>query len=220
MEGFFYIKTWVRIQGLFYISHDDEVIFLKTENTDGMVDITKLVDGVKHACIYIDQFTNTSMEIYKMDITFITLMRTLETTISAICNLLKKVNIYLITQEKMKQLEEVEKLLNLLLQKLQNGIKVKSVLNGIDNTQLSVISEKTIVKNTNAKFVEKYISKTKRGKFCSNNCKSQFRRINKTDLEERECKICFRRYRVNKYSRNITCSTSCGVKHRRQNKSI
>ena len=30
MEGFFlYKKTWVRIQGLFYISHDDEIIFFK-----------------------------------------------------------------------------------------------------------------------------------------------------------------------------------------------
>ena len=115
--------------------------FPYTENVDEMVDITKLVDNVKHACIYIDQFSNTSMEIYNMDITFITLMRTLETTISAICNLLKKVNIYLITEEKIKQLEQVEKILNLLLQKLQNGIKVKLVLDGIDDTQLSAISK-------------------------------------------------------------------------------
>jgi hypothetical protein len=128
--------------------------FSKTENTDGMVDITKLVDGVKDACIYIDLFTSTSTEKSKMDITFITLMKTLETTISAICNLLKKANIYLITQKKMKILEEVEKLLNLLLQKLQNGIKVKKGLNGINNTQLDAILEKTTVKNMNVKFVE------------------------------------------------------------------
>lgn len=54
--------------------------------------------------------------------------------------------------------------------------------------------------------------------FCSNNCKSAFRRKSGVDNEERKCIICGASFTVSKYSRQQTCSKECGLAKRRQNK--
>lgn len=48
--------------------------------------------------------------------------------------------------------------------------------------------------------------------FCSNNCKSKHRRINKIDEIIRECVICENGFEINKYSRTKTCSSKCKSK--------
>jgi hypothetical protein len=52
--------------------------------------------------------------------------------------------------------------------------------------------------------------------FCSNACKSSWRRKQGLDNEERECQICKLKFTVNKYAKTKTCSRSCGVVLRRQ----
>lgn len=47
--------------------------------------------------------------------------------------------------------------------------------------------------------------------FCSNNCKSAFRRKSGVDNEERECVVCGSKFTANKYSRQQTCSRECGT---------
>ena len=47
-------------------------------------------------------------------------------------------------------------------------------------------------------------------RFCSNACKSAFRRKMGYDNEERICVICGSHYRVNHYSKSKVCSRSCG----------
>lgn len=50
-------------------------------------------------------------------------------------------------------------------------------------------------------------------RFCSNACKSAWRRKEGIDNEERVCPICGRVFLVSKYSKKIYCSTKCGGKH-------
>ena len=50
--------------------------------------------------------------------------------------------------------------------------------------------------------------------FCSNNCKSAYRRDSGVDNEERVCPVCGKTFVVNKYSRNITCSRECARERR------
>lgn len=52
-------------------------------------------------------------------------------------------------------------------------------------------------------------------KFCSNNCKSEWRRQSGVDNEERICPICGTKFIVNKYSHKECCSRSCTAKNRR-----
>ncbi|WP_394369358.1 HNH endonuclease [Bacteroides congonensis] len=52
-------------------------------------------------------------------------------------------------------------------------------------------------------------------KFCSNNCKSQWRRLSGVDNEERICPICGTKFIINKYSKKIFCSRKCIAKNRR-----
>src|SRR5579859_3333497 len=49
-----------------------------------------------------------------------------------------------------------------------------------------------------------------RSKFCSNNCKSQWRRKQRLDFIERRCRICREVFSCNRYSRQQTCSRKCG----------
>lgn len=49
-------------------------------------------------------------------------------------------------------------------------------------------------------------------KFCSNKCKSAYRRDSGVDDERRECVVCGRMFVTNRYSKTRTCSRSCGVK--------
>ena len=50
--------------------------------------------------------------------------------------------------------------------------------------------------------------------FCSNNCKSAFRRASGVDNEERTCLVCGKSFVVNKYSKILTCSRECGREKR------
>lgn len=45
--------------------------------------------------------------------------------------------------------------------------------------------------------------------FCSNNCKSAFRRKSGVDNVERICVICGEKFSVNRYSKKCTCSPEC-----------
>lgn len=54
----------------------------------------------------------------------------------------------------------------------------------------------------------------KRGnvRFCSNNCKSAWRRAAGLDDVDRVCGCCGAQYRVNRFSKTIACSVACGRK--------
>lgn len=65
--------------------------------------------------------------------------------------------------------------------------------------------------------LEKYQSKLiaeGRTRFCSNACKSAWRRKNKLDNIEKTCLECKVIFMSNKYSKSKTCSLSCGAKQR------
>ena len=51
-------------------------------------------------------------------------------------------------------------------------------------------------------------------RFCSNNCKSNWRREKGLDNEQRICIICSKTFTTNKYSKTKTCSRECGGKLR------
>lgn len=48
--------------------------------------------------------------------------------------------------------------------------------------------------------------------FCSNNCKSAFRRKSGVDNETRKCEYCGKEFTVNKYAKTRFCSTECSFK--------
>jgi endogenous inhibitor of DNA gyrase (YacG/DUF329 family) len=54
------------------------------------------------------------------------------------------------------------------------------------------------------------VTPTGTSRFCSNKCKSAWRRASGLDDEDRKCPICKKIFRVNKYSNTKTCSRSCG----------
>jgi len=51
-------------------------------------------------------------------------------------------------------------------------------------------------------------------RFCSNKCKSKWRRVNGLDDVTRECENCHKEFTVNKYSKTTHCSRSCSAKTR------
>lgn len=51
-------------------------------------------------------------------------------------------------------------------------------------------------------------------RFCSNKCKSKFRRDSGVDDVYRKCELCGSNFKVNKYSKAKTCSRSCSNKLR------
>lgn len=53
-------------------------------------------------------------------------------------------------------------------------------------------------------------------KFCSNNCKSAWRRKQGTDNIIKTCAICGKSFEGNKYAKSKTCSIECGRKQRIQ----
>lgn len=55
-------------------------------------------------------------------------------------------------------------------------------------------------------------------RFCSNACKSAYRRKSGADDIEVECVICGRKYKKTKYSKGKTCSRKCRQALRKQNK--
>lgn len=54
-------------------------------------------------------------------------------------------------------------------------------------------------------------------KFCSNNCKSKWRRDNHLDDVDRQCVICGKSFRTNKYGKRKTCSGKCSFILRNRN---
>jgi len=57
-----------------------------------------------------------------------------------------------------------------------------------------------------------FSTKTFHQQFCSNNCKSAWRRSQGLDNEERTCALCEKAFTVNRYSKAKCCSISCGRK--------
>ncbi len=57
-----------------------------------------------------------------------------------------------------------------------------------------------------------------RSHFCSNNCKSQHRRVSRVDDEQRVCIICGATFFANKYSKIKTCSPECSVESAKRTK--
>lgn len=53
----------------------------------------------------------------------------------------------------------------------------------------------------------------KRTRFCSNKCKSAWRRESGIDDESRKCVECGKEFVINKYRKTKTCSRSCSNKH-------
>lgn len=51
--------------------------------------------------------------------------------------------------------------------------------------------------------------------FCSNNCKTKWRKKSGVDNEERTCVVCRNPFVVNKYSKSVSCSKKCGAKLRK-----
>jgi hypothetical protein len=65
---------------------------------------------------------------------------------------------------------------------------------------------------------KKVISRRKKANvFCSNKCKTQFRKKSGIDDVERVCIICSNVFIINKYSSRQTCSSKCSSKLRSQN---
>lgn len=52
-------------------------------------------------------------------------------------------------------------------------------------------------------------------KFCSNACKSSYRRKSGVDNIEEECVICGKKFTKNKYSKTKTCSRKCASKYKK-----
>lgn len=71
------------------------------------------------------------------------------------------------------------------------------------NKEVFHLKKKYICKNCGLEF------KSIRVGFCSNNCKSAWRRISGIDNENRKCIICGEDYITNKYSKSSTCSIRC-----------
>ncbi|ACQ54142.1 HNH endonuclease [Clostridium botulinum] len=63
-----------------------------------------------------------------------------------------------------------------------------------------------------------YETQKGRNKFCSNKCKSAWRRKQGLDNEIRVCVICGKEFECNKYSKAKTCSRKCRGELRRLNK--
>lgn len=64
---------------------------------------------------------------------------------------------------------------------------------------------------------KKFITQKGNNKFCSNNCKSAWRRKLGVDNEERICICCGQTFTTNKYSKAKTCSRKCAAVYRHKN---
>lgn len=62
---------------------------------------------------------------------------------------------------------------------------------------------------------KKFVSTQTESKFCSNACKSAWRRATGVDDVERICRVCGRPYSINKYQKTKTCGKECARKLRR-----
>lgn len=57
-----------------------------------------------------------------------------------------------------------------------------------------------------------------KNRFCSNNCKSKWRRVNGLDDVIKECVYCEGKFTSNKYSKRKTCSRRCANKQRTEDR--
>ncbi|HJZ04589.1 MAG TPA: HNH endonuclease signature motif containing protein [Patescibacteria group bacterium] len=48
-------------------------------------------------------------------------------------------------------------------------------------------------------------------KYCSNSCKSEYRRKAGVDNETRKCEVCYEEFECNRYDTKVCCSSSCGA---------
>ena len=55
-------------------------------------------------------------------------------------------------------------------------------------------------------------------RYCSNNCKSMYRRKSGVDDEVRTCVICGKAFKINKYAKGQTCGRKCAAELRRNKK--
>lgn len=87
-----------------------------------------------------------------------------------------------------------------------------------ENIRESILARGTFVCEYCGKEYETQI--TKQNRFCSNNCKSAWRRKAGIDNEERTCKICGKTFLANKYSEKRYCSSECKTRGRIENNRI
>ena len=83
-------------------------------------------------------------------------------------------------------------------------VKFLKVIMFIIRIKTSLITTLIICKN---QFTDNGFNKAL---FCSNKCKSKWRRLNGVDNEKRICLICGGEYECNKYDKTKTCSNRCG----------
>lgn len=57
-----------------------------------------------------------------------------------------------------------------------------------------------------------------RTRFCSNACKSRWRRKAGLDDVTRKCVVCYKDFNINKYSKTRTCGRACGAQYRKARK--
>tara|TARA_R110002020_G_C16111181_1_gene759550 strand:+ start:485 stop:883 length:399 start_codon:yes stop_codon:yes gene_type:complete len=67
---------------------------------------------------------------------------------------------------------------------------------------------------------EKFKPKSHHAKFCSNKCKSQYRRLKGLDDVKENCKYCKKEFTKNKYSKRKFCSRDCDTESRRESKCL
>ena len=86
----------------------------------------------------------------------------------------------------------------------------KKVFNNLDDIELTC-------ENCGKKYITN-VGMIGHSKFCSNACKSAFRRKSGVDNEERACEICGKLFTVNKYSKRRFCSRRCANENKRNNR--
>lgn len=67
---------------------------------------------------------------------------------------------------------------------------------------------------------KEFTRKTLKQVFCSNNCKSQYRRISGLDDVTKQCAYCGQNFIANKYAKAICCSYKCGGQYRKAKKIV
>lgn len=77
--------------------------------------------------------------------------------------------------------------------------------------ELGVFKHKLICTNCGKVYVGE---KNGENTFCSNACKSAFRRRSGKDNVERKCIVCGNLFMANKYKKSVTCSRSCANRYR------
>ena len=61
---------------------------------------------------------------------------------------------------------------------------------------------------------KQFLSAYSDARFCSNNCKSKWRRDNHQDDETRVCIVCGKEFRTNRFGNTKCCSRSCAARYR------